>query len=78
MIIDALAQGKAAGKDSEIDKQAQAFTGKLLPIGTTLSEMANEPTKLLAKLSSVHWMCVHSEGRPTKSASDVVDMLEKA
>jgi hypothetical protein len=76
VIIKALKMGEAAGKDSELDKQAQAFTGKLLPIGTTLSEMANEPTKLLAKLSSVNWMLIMSEGRPTQSAYDVVDMLD--
>jgi hypothetical protein len=77
VIIAALEKGKAAGKDSELDKQAQAFTGKLLPVGTTLSEMANEPTKLLAKLSTVNWMLIHSEGRPTQSAYDVVDMLDR-
>ena len=77
VIIDALDQGKAAGEGAELDRQAHAFTGKLLPIGTTLSEMANEPTKLLAKLSSVNWMLIQSEGRPTKSAYEVVDMLEK-
>ena len=77
VIIGALEQGKTAGEDSKLAKQAQAFTGKLLPIGTTLSEMANEPTKLLAKLSSVNWMLIHSEGRPTKSAYEVVDMIEK-
>ncbi len=77
VIIGALEKGKTAGKDSELAKQAQAFTGKLLPAGKTLSEMANEPTKLLAKLSTVNWMLIHSEGRPTKSAYDVVDMLDK-
>jgi len=76
-IIGALERGKAAGENSELNKQAQAFTGKLLPIGTTLSEMANEPTKLLAKLSSVNWMLIHSEGHPTASAYGVVDMLDK-
>jgi hypothetical protein len=39
--------------------------------------MANEPTKLLAKLSTVNWMLIHSEGRPTQSAYDVVDMLDE-
>ncbi len=77
VIIGALEMGKAAGEDSELNKQAQAFTGKLLPVGTTLSEMANEPTKLLAKLSSVNWMLIMSEGRPTKSAYEVVDMLDE-
>jgi hypothetical protein len=77
VIIGALEMGKAAGEDSELNKQAQAFTGKLLPIGTTLSEMANEPTKLLAKLSSVNWMLIMSEGRPTQSAYEVVDMLDE-
>jgi len=77
VIIDALEAGKAAGEDSELAKQAEAFTGKLLPVGTTLSEMANEPTKLLAKLSSVNWMLIHCEGRPPQSAYDVVDMLDE-
>jgi len=77
VIIGALEMSEAAGKDSELAKQAKAFTGKLLPIGTTLSEMANEPTKLLAKLSTVNWMLVHCEGRPPQSAYDVVDMLEE-
>jgi hypothetical protein len=39
--------------------------------------MANEPTKLLAKLFSVNWMLIHSEGHPTQSAYDVVDMLDE-
>jgi hypothetical protein len=77
VIIGALEMGEAAGEDSELAKKAQAFTGKLLPVGTTLSEMANEPTKLLAKLSSVNWMLIHSEGHPTQSAYEVVDMLEE-
>jgi hypothetical protein len=77
VIIGALEMGQAAGEDSELNKQAQAFTGKLLPVGTTLSEMANEPTKLLAKLFSVNWMLIHSEGHPTQSAYDVVDMLDE-
>ena len=77
VIIGALEMGEKAGENSELNKKAQAFTGKLLPIGTTLSEMANEPTKLLAKLGSVNWMLIHSEGRPTKSAYGVVDMLEE-
>jgi photosystem II stability/assembly factor-like uncharacterized protein len=77
VIIGALEMGKAAGEGSELDQQAQAFTGKLLPIGTTLSEMANEPTKLLAKLSSVNWMLIMSEGHPTQSAYEVVNMLEE-
>ena len=76
-IIEALKQGRAAGEGSELDQQAQAFMGKLLPVGTMLSEMAKEPTKLLAKLHSVNWMLIHSEGHPTQSAYDVVDMLDK-
>ena len=41
-----------------------------------LSQIANEPAKLLSKLTSVHWMLFHSEGRPTKSAYDVIDTIE--
>ena len=77
VIIGALKKGEAAGKDSELAKQAQAFSGKLLPVGKTLSEIANEPAKLLPKLSSVNWMLVQCEGRPPQSAYDVVNALEK-
>jgi hypothetical protein len=46
-------------------------------VGATLSAIANEPSKLLSKLQTVHWILFHSEGRPTQSAYDVVDTLEK-
>ena len=46
-------------------------------MGATLSEIANEPSKLLSKLQTVHWMLFHSEGRPTKSSAAVVEELGK-
>jgi hypothetical protein len=67
---------KKAGEDSEIAKRAKEFAGKLVPQGATLSEIANEPPKLLSKLVSVNWMLFHSEGPPTKSAYEVVDEIE--
>jgi hypothetical protein len=68
---------KEAGEDSEIAKQAATFSGKLVPMGANLSQIANEPSKLLSKLQTVHWVLFQSEGRPPQSAYDVVDMLEK-
>jgi hypothetical protein len=76
-VIDALEMGKVAGEDSELAKRAQTFSARLLPVGSTLSEIANEPAKLLPKLSSVNWMLIQSEGRPPQSAYDVVDALEE-
>ena len=48
-----------------------------MPQGANLSQIANEPPKLLSKLQTVNWMLFHSEGRPPQSAYDVVDAMEK-
>jgi hypothetical protein len=74
-VIEAMEMAEAAGADSELAERAEAFSAKLLPVGSTLSEIANEPAKLLSKLSSVNWMLVQSEGRPPQSAYDVVDEI---
>jgi hypothetical protein len=66
-----------AGEDSEVAKRAKAFAGKLVPQGASLSEIANEPPKLLSKLTSVHWVLFHSEGPPPASAYAVVDEFEQ-
>ncbi|VVS91813.1 WD40/YVTN/BNR-like repeat-containing protein [Desulfoluna spongiiphila] len=76
-IISAMETAEGAGEDSEIAKEASAFIGKLVPMGANLSQIANEPSKLLSKLQTVHWVLFQSEGRPPQSAYDVVDMLEK-
>jgi photosystem II stability/assembly factor-like uncharacterized protein len=76
-IIAAMELSKEAGEDSEIAKQAATFSGKLVPMGANLSQIANEPSKLLSKLQTVHWVLFQSEGRPPQSAYDVVDTLEK-
>jgi hypothetical protein len=49
----------------------------LVPQGATLSEIANEPPKMLSKLTTVSSMLFHSEGPPTQSAYAVVDQMEK-
>ena len=76
-ITAAMESAKKAGEDSEIAKRATEFAGKLVPQGATLSEIANEPPKMLSKLTTVSSMLFHSEGPPTKSAYDVVDQMEK-
>jgi len=76
-IIAAMKLAESSGKDSELAQRAAEFSGKLVPVGATLSAIANEPSKLLSKLQTVHWVLFHSEGRPTQSAYDVVDTLEK-
>ena len=63
--------------DAGLKKSAVSFTNALVPAGKNLSEIANEPAKLLSKLQTVHWVLFHSEGRPPKSAYDVVDALER-
>ena len=68
---------KEAGDGSDVAKRAAAFSGKLVPMGANLSQIANERPKLLSKLQTVNAMLFHSEGRPTKSAYDVVDAMEK-
>jgi photosystem II stability/assembly factor-like uncharacterized protein len=76
-ITAAMEIAEKAGDDSEVAKRAMAFAGKLVPQGATLSEIANEPPKLLSKLTTVSSMLFHSEGPPTKSAYQVVDQMEK-
>ena len=76
-IIAALKLAEKAGEDSEIAKRASEFAGKLVPQGATLSEIANEPPKMLSKLTTVSSMLFHSEGPPTQSAYEVVDQMEK-
>lgn len=74
-IIGAMKLAEQAGPDSEVSRKATEFSGKLVPQGATLSEIANEPSKLLSKLQTVHWVLFHSEGRPTKSSEAVVNEL---
>ena len=76
-IVAALKLAEEAGTDSEISKRASEFAGKLVPQGATLSEIANEPPKMLSKLTTVSSMLFHSEGPPTQSAYEVVDQMEK-
>ncbi|MEE8103982.1 MAG: glycosyl hydrolase [Planctomycetota bacterium] len=75
-IIAAMKAAEAAGEGSEIAKQADAFITELVPKGKNLSQIANEPARLLSKLTTVHWMLFHSEGRPTKSAYAVIDVMD--
>ena len=77
-IIASMQDAKEAGEGSELAKRAAVFSGKLVPMGANLSQIANEPAKLLTHLTIIHWMLFHSEGRPTKSAYEVVNQLEKA
>jgi photosystem II stability/assembly factor-like uncharacterized protein len=76
-IIAAMELSKEAGEDSEVAKRAKEFSGKLVPQGATLSEIANEPPKMLSKLTTVSSVLFHSEGPPPQSAYDVVDEMEK-
>ena len=76
-ITAAMELAKEAGEDSEVSKRADEFAGKLVPQGATLSEIANEPPKMLSKLTTVSSMLFHSEGPPTKSAYALVDQMEK-
>ena len=75
-INGAMAAGEEAGEGSDVAKRASEFSGKLVPMGANLSQIANEKPKLLSKLQTVNWMLFHSEGRPTQSAYDVVDFME--
>ncbi|MHC4908710.1 MAG: hypothetical protein ACYTF9_03200 [Planctomycetota bacterium] len=76
-IIAANELASAAGEGSDVAKRAAAFSGTLVPQGANLSQIANEPPKLLSKLQTVNWMLFHSEGRPPQSAYDVIDAMEK-
>jgi hypothetical protein len=76
-ITVAMAMAKKAGEDSEVSKRALEFAGKLVPQGATLSEIANEPPKMLSKLTTVSSVLFHSEGPPPQSCYDVVDEMEK-
>jgi photosystem II stability/assembly factor-like uncharacterized protein len=76
-IIAAMKLAEEAGEGSDLAKRAAQFSGALVPVGQNLSQIANEPAKLLSKLTTVHWMLFHCEGRPTKSAYDVIDTMEK-
>ena len=66
---------KAEALAEKIDQAATEFSGSLVPVGTTLSAIANEPAKLLSKLQTVHHVLFSSEGRPPQSAYDVVKVL---
>ena len=61
----------------KISKKAEGIGGRLVPVGKTLSEIANEPAKLLSKLQTVSHMLYSSEGRPPQSAYDVVEDLSR-
>ena len=76
-VISAMEVAEESGEGSDIAGRAAAFSGTLIPVGATLSAIANEPSKLISELTTVHWMLFHSEGRPTESAYAVVDELEK-
>jgi hypothetical protein len=75
-IIAAMAAAEEAGEGSDLARQADEFIAKLVPQGQNLSQIANEPAKLLSKLTTVHWMLFHSEGRPPQSSYDVIDVME--
>ena len=75
-INTAMGLAKEAGEGSELAAAAAAFAGKLVPQGANLSQIANEPPKLLSKLQTVNSILFHAEGRPPKSAYDVVDAME--
>ena len=76
-IASAMKLAEEAGPDSEAAKRAAAFAGKLVPQGATLSEIANEPPKLLSKLTTVSSVLFHSEGPPPASCYAVVDEMEQ-
>lgn len=73
----AMKLAEQAGPDAELSRRASEFAGKLVPQGATLSEIANEPPKLLSKLTTVSSMLFHSEGPPTQSCYDVVQQMEQ-
>jgi photosystem II stability/assembly factor-like uncharacterized protein len=75
-IIAAMEAAEKAGEGSDVARRATEFSGKLVPMGANLSQIANEPPKLLSKLQTVNWMLFHSEGRPPQSAYDVIDEME--
>ena len=75
-IIAAMEAAERAGEGSDVARRATEFSGKLVPMGANLSQIANEPPKLLSKLQTVNWMLFHSEGRPPQSAYDVLDEME--
>jgi len=76
-ILAAMKLAEAAGEGSELAQRAAEFSGKLVPQGANLSQIANEPPKLLSKLQTVNAVLFHSEGRPPQSAYEVVDAMEK-
>ncbi|WP_419195023.1 WD40/YVTN/BNR-like repeat-containing protein [Novipirellula herctigrandis] len=76
-ITAALKLAEEAGEDSEVGKRAMEFAGKLVPQGANLSEIANEPPKMLSKLTTVNSVLFHSEGPPPASCYAVVDEMEK-
>ena len=69
--------GDCARSSSGRTSRSSRPSGTLVPQGANLSQIANEPPKLLSKLQTVNAMLFHSEGRPPQSAYDVVDAMEK-
>ncbi|MEM1071106.1 MAG: hypothetical protein AAGI63_19525, partial [Planctomycetota bacterium] len=73
----ALEMAEKSGEGSDVANRAMEFAGKLVPQGATLSEIANEPPKMLSKLTTVSSILFHSEGPPPQSCYDVVDQIER-
>jgi len=75
-----VAGGAGGSMGPEVIEQAAAtqlaFENSLLPVGSTLVQIANEPAKLLPKLQTVSHMLYSSEGRPPASAYAVYESLK--
>jgi photosystem II stability/assembly factor-like uncharacterized protein len=76
-IAEIAKRGPDPEKLEELEQARDEFEASLVPMGTTLVQIANEPAKLLPKLATVHHVLYSSEGRPPQSAYDAVEELQK-
>jgi hypothetical protein len=60
--------GASAEQLAEAEAAQVAFESSVVPVGRTLVQIANEPAKLITRLSTVHQVIWSSEGRPPESA----------
>ncbi|MEJ2163860.1 MAG: hypothetical protein P8X60_11350 [Robiginitalea sp.] len=65
------AQELAKNTDSEeLKKAAKELESSMTAVGTTLVQIANERSKLLAKIQGVSEMLISSEGPPSQGAKE--------
>ncbi len=77
MVNEKAKSGKQKKLAETITASAKALEGSMTAVGTTLVQIANERSKLLAKIQGVSEMLISSEGPPTQGAIEAWTDYEK-